>query len=277
MSPFRHARGSLVAPRLAIVAPVRRSGATNSDVCASQRLVRVLNAVSLTPSFSSAGLVTGIASLPLIQYLNPAFARNFVKLVVNCNHWNYVIDLLRSKTARNSYLNLIGLAVPLVIGVALVPITMRGLGIPRYGLLSLALTVLEYSALFALGLGPATTRYVAQAIARNDENRSDLIALSILGHTILGAIGGLIIIALAPALANHVFVIPENLRPEAVTVFRLIGVMVPATLLLLSLFGALEGASLFGLVNLLRIPISALSFIIPAVGRTALVYLTILL
>jgi O-antigen/teichoic acid export membrane protein len=179
-----------------------------------------------------------------------------------------VIDLLRSKTARNSYLNLIGLAVPLVIGVALVPITMRGLGIPRYGLLSLALTVLEYSALFALGLGPATTRYVAQAIARNDENRSDLIALSMLSHTILGAIGGLIIIALAPLLANHVFVIPASLRPEAVTVFRLIGVMVPATLLLLSLFGALEGASLFGLVNMLRIPISAMSFIIPAVAVT---------
>jgi len=179
-----------------------------------------------------------------------------------------VIDLLRSKTARNSYLNLIGLAVPLVIGVALVPITMRGLGIARYGLLSLALTVLEYSALFALGLGPATTRYVAQAIARNDDNRSDLIALSMLGHTILGAIGGLIIILLAPVLANHVFVIPESLRPEAVTVFRIIGFMVPATLLLLSLFGALEGASLFGLVNMLRIPISALSFIIPAVGVT---------
>jgi len=179
-----------------------------------------------------------------------------------------MIHLLRSRTARNSYLNLAGLAVPLVIGIALVPITMHGLGIPRYGLLSLALTVLEYSALFALGLGPATTRYVAQAIARNDENKSDLIAQSMLGHTMLGGVGGLIIIALAPVLANDVFSIPFELRAEAVTVFRLIGVMVPATLLLLSLFGALEGASLFGLVNLLRIPISALSFIIPAVGVT---------
>lgn len=63
---------------------------------------------------------------------------------------------------------------PLVIGVASVPVTMRGPGIARFGLLSLAITVLEYSALFALGLGPATTRYVAQAIARNDENKSDL-------------------------------------------------------------------------------------------------------
>ena len=179
-----------------------------------------------------------------------------------------MIRLLRSRTARNSYLNLVGLAVPLVIGLALVPITLHGLGIARYGLLSLALTVLEYSALFALGLGPATTRYVAQAIARNDENKSDLIVLSMLGHTVLGAVGGVIIIAAAPLLATHVFSIPEALHGEAITVFRLIGVMVPVTLLLLSLFGALEGASLFGLANVLRIPISALSFIIPAVAVT---------
>jgi O-antigen/teichoic acid export membrane protein len=179
-----------------------------------------------------------------------------------------VIHLFRSRTARNSYLNLAGLAIPLVIGLALVPVTMHGLGIARYGLLSLALTVLEYSALFALGLGPATTKYVAQAIARNDENKSDLIVLSMLGHTVLGAVGGALIIAAAPLLATHVFSIPENLQGEAVTVFRIIGLMVPVTLLLLSLFGALEGASLFGLVNLLRIPISALSFIIPAVAVT---------
>ena len=179
-----------------------------------------------------------------------------------------VIHLFKTRTARNSYLNLVGLAVPLLIGLALVPVTMHGLGIARYGLLSLALTVLEYSALFSLGLGPATTRYVAQAIARNDEKQSELIVLSMIGHTVLGAIGGIIIALVAPFLVNHVFVIPADLRAEAVTVFRLIGIMVPVTLLLLSLFGALEGASLFGLVNILRIPISALSFIIPAVAVT---------
>jgi O-antigen/teichoic acid export membrane protein len=188
-----------------------------------------------------------------------------------------VIHLLRSRTAKNSYLNLVGLAVPLLIGLALVPVTMRGLGIARYGLLSLALTVLEYSALFALGLGPATTRSVAQAIARNDESKSDLIVLSMIGHTVLGAVGGLIIVLLAPLLAHQVFAIPVELRAEAVTVFRLIGLMVPVTLLLLSLFGALEGASLFGLVNMLRIPISALSFIIPAVAVTRGVSLPVIL
>ena len=179
-----------------------------------------------------------------------------------------MIRLLRSRTAKNSYLNLIGLAVPLVIGVALVPITMHGLGIARFGLLSLALTVLEYSSLFALGLGPATTKYVAEAIARNDDHGSDLIVMSMLGQTVLGAVGGSILIALAPLLANHVFVVPPNLRAEAVVAFRLIGIMVPATLLMLSLFGALEGASRFDQVTMLRIPISILSFIIPAVAVT---------
>ncbi|HVF40779.1 MAG TPA: flippase [Gemmatimonadaceae bacterium] len=179
-----------------------------------------------------------------------------------------MINLLRSRTARDSYLNLAGLGVPLIIGLALIPVTMRGLGIPRFGLLSVALTVLEYSTLFALGLGPATTKHVAESIAKKDERASELVIVSGVGHALLGIVGCILIVLLAPFLANVVFEVPADLRDEAVTVFRLIGLMVPATLLLLSLFGALEGASRFGLVNMLRVPVSALSFIVPAVGVT---------
>lgn len=179
-----------------------------------------------------------------------------------------MIDLIRSRTARNSVFNLLGMAIPLAIGLVLIPITMRGLGVARFGLLSLALAVLEYSTLFALGLGPATTKHVAEAIARQDERASDLIVMSMVGHALMGTIGGAVISLLAPVIVDHVFSVPPALRTEAVAVFRLLGVMVPATLLLLSLFGALEGASRFGLVNLLRIPISSVSYIIPAVAVT---------
>lgn len=160
------------------------------------------------------------------------------------------------------------MAIPLLIGLPLIPVTLHGLGVARFGLLSLSLTVLEYSTLFALGIGPATTKHVAEAIARQDESTSDLIVMSMIGHAVLGAAGGAVIALLAPVIVDHVFSVSANLRAEAIAVFRLLGVMVPATLLLLSLFGALEGASRFGLVNLLRVPISALSFIIPAVGVT---------
>ena len=179
-----------------------------------------------------------------------------------------MLELLRSRTARNSGFNLLGMAIPLLIGLLLVPVTLHGLGVARFGLLSLSLTVLEYSTFFALGLGPATTKHVAEAIAREDSSTSDLIVMSMIGHALLGSIGGAIIALLAPAIVDHVFAVSANLRAEAIAVFRLLGVMVPATLLLLSLFGALEGANRFGLVNLLRVPISALSFIIPALGVT---------
>ena len=186
-------------------------------------------------------------------------------------------ELLRSRTARNSAFNLLGMAIPLFVGLLLIPVTLHGLGTARFGLLSLSLTVLEYSTLFALGLGPATTKHVAEALARQDESASDLIVMSMVGHTLLGAVGGALIAALAPTIVDHVFSVPADLRSEAIAVFRLLGVMVPATLLLLSLFGALEGASRFGLVNLLRVPISALSFIIPAVGVTRGVGLPVIL
>src|SRR6267143_7072871 len=97
------------------------------------------------------------------------------------SRWSAVLELLRSRIARNSVWNLFGLAIPLLVGIALVPVTMHGLGAARFGLLSLALTVLEYSTLFTLGLGPATTKYVAEAIARNDDHGSDLIVMSMLG------------------------------------------------------------------------------------------------
>ena len=179
-----------------------------------------------------------------------------------------VAELTRSTTATNSFLNLAGQAIPLLVGIFLVPVTLHGLGVAQYGLLSIALTVLEYSALFALGLGPATTKHVAESIARMDDEASGVIIVSILGNTILGIIGCICVALLAPFLATTVFHVSTTSLSDAIHIFRLIGLMVPASLLLLGLFGALEGAGRFGVVNAIRVPLSSLSFIIPAVAVT---------
>jgi O-antigen/teichoic acid export membrane protein len=179
-----------------------------------------------------------------------------------------LMSIARGQTARNSALNFLGFATPLVVGVALVPVTLHGIGLARFGLLSLALAILEYSTLFAFGLGPATTKHVAEALARDDERVSELVLMSIASHAVLGSIGGAVVALLAPVLATHVFVVPHEMIGEATTSFRLLGLMIPATLILISLFGALEGASRFGLSNMLRVPISILSFVIPAYAAT---------
>jgi len=170
--------------------------------------------------------------------------------------------------ARNSFLNLVGFSIPLLAGLLSVPTITRELGAARFGLLSLAFAILEYSTLFDLGLGAATTREVSASLAKRDENVSVLISGSILSQMLLGSAGALILIALAPLLADHVFVIPPDIRSEAISVFRILALMTPPTLLLLSLRGVLEAAQRFDLSNAVRVPSSVATFVIPAIAAS---------
>jgi O-antigen/teichoic acid export membrane protein len=171
--------------------------------------------------------------------------------------------------ARNSFLNLVGFTIPLLAGLVSVPIITRELGPARFGLLSLAFAILEYSTLFDLGLGAATTREVSASLAKQDENVSVLISGSIFSQMLLGSVGALILMALAPILVDHIFVIPPDIRDEAVSVFRILAMMTPPTLLLLSLRGVLEAAQRFDLSNAVKVPSSVATFVIPAIAASA--------
>ncbi len=171
--------------------------------------------------------------------------------------------------ARNSALNLIGFTVPMVIGLLAVPVMTSELGAARFGLLSLAFAILEYSGLFDLGLGAATIREVSGALARQDKGLSTLIAGSVLSQLLLGSIGAAILIAISPVLVDRVFVIPADLHDEAVLVFRILALMIPATIALLSLRGILDAAGRFDLSNVIRIPSSVATFLIPAIAASA--------
>ena len=170
---------------------------------------------------------------------------------------------------RNTILNMAGLGIPLVVGLALMPIIVRNLGETRFGLLGLTLALLEYSGLFDFGLGLATTKHVAERLARGDKEVSKLIVGSVLSQVVLGCVGGLLFALAAPVLVDGVFVIPDAMKAEALSVFRVLALMIPATLLLMSLRGILEGAHRFDLSNAIRVPASVASFVIPAAAASA--------
>ncbi|MGK2962989.1 MAG: oligosaccharide flippase family protein, partial [Gemmatimonadaceae bacterium] len=170
--------------------------------------------------------------------------------------------------ARNSALNLVGFTVPLVVGLLAVPVITRELGAARFGLLALAFAILEYSSLFDLGLGAATTREVSGALARKDKGLGSLIAGSVLSQALLGSIGAVILFGVSELLVDRVFVVPEELRGEAVAVFRILALMIPATVVLLSLRGILEAAGRFDLSVGIRIPSSVATFAIPAIAAS---------
>jgi O-antigen/teichoic acid export membrane protein len=171
-----------------------------------------------------------------------------------------------SSLARNTLLNFGGQAVPLLIGIAATPFIIHGLGIERFGILSLIWIVLVYFSLFDLGLGRATIKFFAELLAKKEsEKLSALFWSSLCFNILLGTIGGIAMVGATPSLVQHVFNIPADLLEEAQLSFFLLAALVPVVVATTTLRGTLEGGQRFDLVNAVKIPSSSLTFIIPLV------------
>src|SRR2546430_5907904 len=78
--------------------------------------------------------------------------------------------------ARHTLYNILGQALPLAVGLVAIPIVTRSLGDTRFGLLALMWAIIGYFSLLDLGLGRATTKFVAEALARQDARRAPQVA-----------------------------------------------------------------------------------------------------
>jgi O-antigen/teichoic acid export membrane protein len=72
--------------------------------------------------------------------------------------------------ARNTIWNLAGQILPVAAGLVAVPLIVRGMGVPRFGLLSLAWVAVGYFSLFDFGIGRALTKLVADKLGAKDED-----------------------------------------------------------------------------------------------------------
>ena len=75
---------------------------------------------------------------------------------------------------------------PLLVAVIALPFIVRGLGTDRFGLLSLAWVILGYFTIFDLGLGRATTKYVAEALGKDEGDQIPEIVKSSRGSSMSG-------------------------------------------------------------------------------------------
>lgn len=168
--------------------------------------------------------------------------------------------------ARNTGWNFVGTALPIVVAIITIPPLIRGLGVERFGVLTLAWTIAGSFALFDLGLGRATTKFVAEYIERGTLDRvPQLVWSSLTGHAILGLIGGALLALLTPWLAGGFFNVTTELLPEVRVTFYLLALSVPLVVVTACLRGLLEAVHRFDLVNLIRIPAGIVNYAGPLV------------
>lgn len=182
---------------------------------------------------------------------------------------DFFLPTSKSLLARNTIINLIGLSLPLFVGIIAIPLIIRGLGTDRFGILSLVWIILGYAGVFDLGLGRATTKFVASALSQGEKNAvPSIFWTAVVSQLILGTIASILVILLTPFFTQKIIKIPEALVSEARTSFYLLALTVPVVLLQGSFSGLLEVLQRFELINAVKVPASALTFIIAAIAPT---------
>jgi len=166
--------------------------------------------------------------------------------------------------ARNTALNIVGQVIPLAVGVVATPYTIRHLGPERFGILSLAWIIVGYFALFDLGIGPATTKFVAELLGRGEPERLPAVVWTALAtQSGMGLAAGALLAAASPLLAHRLLKIPPSLHTDALWVFLTLAVSFPISFATGSLRGVLAASQRFELLNAIGIPSSALYYVIP--------------
>ena len=163
--------------------------------------------------------------------------------------------------ARNTVWNLLGQLLPMAVGIVAIPLLIRGIGVARFGVLSLAWIIIGYFSLFDLGIGRALTKLLADRIAAQEEHViPSLVWTSLLLLFLLGLFGGLVTLLISPWLVQRTLKIPQTLQTETLHAFFLLAVSIPLVTITSGLRGILEGLQRFRILNLIRIPMGIFSF-----------------
>jgi len=164
--------------------------------------------------------------------------------------------------ARNTLLNLAGMATPLAVGVAVIPVLVRELGLERFGLLSLVWVILANVAAF--NLGRVTTKFIAEALGHGDRSSVPRLVWTIAtAQAIIGVIASVAFAAAVPVLVDRIFDVPVTLQAEAHAAFAVLAVAIPVMLVGTCFAAVLEAIQRFDLLNAVVVPSGVATIALP--------------
>jgi len=139
----------------------------------------------------------------------------------------------RRRAVRNTVANGLGRAVAIGTSFLLTPLILHTVGTEPFGLWVLLGSIVAYGSLLDLGIGGAVTKYIAEHRARGESSEArSTIAAALRIYLLLGALAGLVGIALAPVVPRAIGVPAdlEGLAQATMAVMSIgLGIAIPCT------------------------------------------------
>ena len=169
-----------------------------------------------------------------------------------------------TSVTANLVWNLAGESLPVMAAVVAIPILVHGLGVDRFGILTLSWMIAGYFGLFDFGLGRALTKTMAQELSlKREAEAAKLFWTSFAMMLALGLVAGVALGAMTPWLTRSALKIPHALQGETRAGLFAIALGMPILVSISALRGALSAAERFDLLNLIRTPSGVLAFVAP--------------
>ncbi len=166
---------------------------------------------------------------------------------------NKLVTDERVRLMRDGVFNNASLLISGLIGVVLVPIMLRGLGVESYGIWIAALSLIETVGLIDFGLGLSVTREVAASLTSVSGSEAEpFVKAAGTIFFLVGIVGGILIATLGLPLSSGLHLSAKN-RQIAPTVFALAGVSFLGDRLLAFTSCVLRGLRRFDVSNLFAI------------------------
>jgi O-antigen/teichoic acid export membrane protein len=167
---------------------------------------------------------------------------------------------------KNVLYNLVGLILPIAVGLVAVPFIIAGLGPERFGIISISWMIIGYFSLFDMGIGRALTQAVAEKIGSGRLDEIPALFWTSLAFMTAMAVGGAVLVMLfADALTGDVLKISAPLRKESLHSFYILALSIPAVIISSSLTGFLSAYHRFDILNAIRVPMSMAMLVAPLV------------
>lgn len=154
---------------------------------------------------------------------------------------------------QNTVINVAGAIFSLAVTLVTIPAYLHLIGDLRFGVLAILWLLLSYFGLFDLGLGRATSKFIAGLHNSENWERESLFWTALAVNIGFGLVGGALMWFAGRALLGMFFRIPPDLQAEVYRSLPWIAAAVPIATGVSVLTGSLEARERFATVNMLQI------------------------
>ncbi|OQY29453.1 MAG: hypothetical protein B6244_03505 [Candidatus Cloacimonetes bacterium 4572_55] len=163
---------------------------------------------------------------------------------------------------KNTLTNYLQFAIKLLITFITLPIIIRYLGVERYGLWGLTMSMVGFLTTLDLGFGTSITKYVAETKGEGDTERRNRIVSSIFSVYLAISVAVILIVAIAAQFYGDIFDLPDHLLYEAKWALILIGIRVALNFPFSVYRGILFGQQRIALLNSIEITVNIVEAVV---------------